>query len=189
MKDKLEFYNILKEVDGREFGDLSRLMGDYDFNRYVVKISHVPRGPEDSGLSVVVRITHVVAGFPEELLASPIRRTALEDLLTRKLAAAIGKQATFDANGVARRRIIAPRPGQKILPRSTVQITDDFTDVRLNIQIPLQRGRLDGASFHTVFFDDLPMVVQESLLYCNMDSNDVDIFVGLMEDADHIRQS
>jgi Predicted ATPase of the ABC class len=189
MKDKLEFFNILKEIDGREYGDLVRLMGDYDFNRYVVKIGHVPHNTEDTGLSVVVRITHAVAGFPEEVLASPIRRTALEDLLARKLSAAIGNQATFDANGVARRRIISPRPGQKILPRSTVQITDDFTDVRLNVLIPLQRGRLDGMSFQTVFFDDLPMIVQESLLYCNMNPAEVNGFVGLMEDADHIRQS
>lgn len=189
MKDKLEFFNILKEIDGREYSDLTRLMGDYDFNRYVVKISHVPHNAEDAGMSVVVRITHVVAGFPDELLASPIRRTALEDLLTRKLSAAIGNQATFDSNGVARRRIISPHPGQKILPRSTVQITDDFTDVRLSVLIPLQRGRLDGMSFQTVFFDDLPMVVQESLLYCNMNQAEVEAFVGLMEDADHIRQS
>lgn len=189
MKDKLEFYNILSEIDGREYGDLARLMGDYDFTRYVVKIGHVPHNDEETSLSLVVRVTHAVAGFPETLLSSPIRRTALEDLLARKLAAAIDGQASFDANGVARRRIVAPRPGQKILPRSTVQITDDFTDVRLSVLIPHQRGRLDGAAFQTVFFDDLPMVVQESLIYCNMAPSEVDAFVGLMEDADAIRQS
>jgi predicted ABC-class ATPase len=189
MKDKLEFYTILGEIDGREYVDLARLMGDYDFNRYIVKISNVPQSAEETGLSVVVRVTHAVAGFPEGLISSPIRRTALEDLLTRKLAAAIEGQATFDGNGVARRRIVAPRPGQKILPRSTVQITDDFTDVRLSVLIPTQRGRLDGQAFQTVFFDDLPMVVQDALIYCNMDTAEVEVFVGLMEDADQLRQS
>mgnify|MGYP000887872074 FL=1 len=99
MKDKLEFYTILGEIDGREYADLARLMGDYDFNRYIVKIGHVPQSTEETGLSVVVRVTHAVAGFPEGLISTPIRRTALEDLLTRKLAAAIEGQATFDANG------------------------------------------------------------------------------------------
>ena len=189
MKDKLEFFNILSEVDGHDYGDLARLMGDYDFNRYVVKIGHVPHSAEETSLSLVVRVTHAVAGFPEALLSSPIRRTALEDLLARKLALAIDGQASFDLNGVARRRIVAPRPGQKILPRSTVQITDDFTDVRLSVLIPQQRGRLDAIALQTVFFDDLPMVVQESLIYCNMAPSEVDAFVGLMEDADVIRQS
>lgn len=189
MKDKLEFYNILKEIDGRESGELNRLLGDYDFNRYIVKISQVAHGADEIHQPFVVRVTHAVAGFPESLLASPIRRTALEDFLTRKLSSAIESQATFDSSGIARRRIILPRPGQKILPRSTIHIADEFTDIRLSMLIPMQRGRIDGTALQTVFFDDLPMIVQESLLYCNMDSVEVGTFVGLMEDADQIRQS
>jgi predicted ABC-class ATPase len=188
MKDKNEFFTLLQEIDGRETGDMIRLLGDYDFNRFVVKLSQVPPEGEDS-LPLIVRVNHVVSGFPASLLASPIRRTALEDLLTRKLAAAIENQATFDAHGVARRRLVAPRPGQKILPRSTIVISDDATDIRLNVLIPRQRGRLDGLALQTVFFDDLPLIVQEALLYCNMAPGEVDAFVGLMEDADEIRQS
>jgi predicted ABC-class ATPase len=188
MKDKLEFFNLLREVDGREPPDLTLLMGDYDFNRYTVKLSVAPAHRDDLHLPFVVRVSHAVAGFPEVLLTSPIRRTALEDFLTRKLAEAIERQATFDATGVARRRIVAPQPGQKILPRSTIQITDDYTDVRLAVRIPEQRGRVDGEAMQTIFFDDLPMIVTEALLYCNMDAQEINTFVGLMEDADAIRQ-
>lgn len=189
MKDKLEFYNTLKEIDGRDIPELSRLIGDYDFNRFVVKVSPSGQPVELPELPVVVRVSHPVAGFPEGLISTPIRRTALEDLLTRKLAEAIQGQATFDGQGVARKRIVSPRPGQKILPRSTIQIADDYTDIRLTILVPMQRGRIDGDACQTVFFDDLPMVVQESLLYCNMNAEEVEAFVALMEDADHIRQS
>jgi len=189
MKDKLEFYHIVKEIDGREPSELSRLMGDYDFNRYVVKMNLLGPVEEASVVPVVVRVSHAVAGFPEGLLSSPIRRTALEDLLTRKLAAAIQAQATFNEKGVARKRFYAPTPGQKILPRSTILIDDDHTDVRLGLMLPLQRGRLDGEGLQQAFFDDLPLIVQESLLYCNMASSEVDAFIALMEDADHIRQS
>lgn len=189
MKDKIEFYQTLKEIDGREIAELSRLIGDYDFNRFVVKVSPYGHSIEEAQFPVVVRVAHAVAGFPESLISTPIRRTALEDLLTRKLSDAIQGQATFDAQGVARKRIVAPRPGQKILPRSTVHIADDFTDIRLELVVPIQRGRIDGDAFQTVFFDDLPMVVQESLLYCNMNQQEVEAFITLMEDADHIRQS
>jgi len=189
MKDKIEFYSTLKEIDGREISELSRLIGDYDFNRFVVKVSPYGQAIEDTQFQVVVRITHQVAGFPASLISTPIRRTALEDLLTRKLSEAIQGQATFDAQGVARKRIVAPKPGQKILPRSTIHIADDYTDIRLDLLVPIQRGRIDGEAFQTVFFDDLPMVVQESLLYCNMNAGEVDAFISLMEDADHIRQT
>jgi len=189
MKDKIEFYSTLKEIDGREISELSRLIGDYDFNRFVVKISPYGQAIEETQFPVVVRVSHQVAGFPEALISTPIRRTALEDLLTRKLSEAIQGQATFDSQGVARKRIVAPKPGQKILPRSTVHIADDYTDIRLELKVPIQRGRIDGEAFQTVFFDDLPMVVQDSLLYCNMNPGEVDAFISLMEDADHIRQT
>jgi len=189
MKDKREFYTNLKEVDGQELPEINKLIGDYDFTRFVVKVSPSSDGYESGKLPVVVRIPHNVAGFPEDILSTPIRRTALEDLLTRKLSQAIQEQATFDDQGVARKRLIAPKPGQKILPRSTVQITDEHTDVRLSVMIPLHRDRIDGRAFQDVFFEDLPVVVQEALLYCNMDTQEVSSFIELMEDVDHIRQS
>lgn len=189
MKDKLEFYSLLQDIDGREPGELGRLLGDYDFNRYIVKIGQNPTGSENSHLPVLVRVTHGISGFPEQLIESPIRRTALEDFLTRKLAAAIERQATFDSRGVARRQIVAPHPSQKILPRSTVQMEDEYTDIRLRVLVPIQRGRVDGTLLQTVFFEDLPGIVQDALLYCNMDEREVAEFVGLMEDVDEVRQT
>lgn len=189
MKDKIEFYNVLREVDGRDISELVRLIGDYDFTRFVVKVSPSTLGHQEPQMPVVVRIPHNVAGFPEDLISTPIRRTALEDLLTRKLAESIQGQATFDSHGVARKRLVAPVPGQKILPRSTIQITDDYTDVRLTVLVPLQDRRIDSAAFQTVFFEDLPVIVQDALLYCNMDPKMVTSFLELMEDTDHIRQA
>jgi predicted ABC-class ATPase len=189
MKDKNEFYTLLQEVDGRELGEMSRLLGDYDFNRFVVKVSPLVQDEKETSLPLIVRVTHAVSAFPERLLESPLRRTALEDLLTRKLVEAIRKAAIFDANGIARRLIAPPRVGQKILPRTTVHISDEHTDVRLKVVVPMERGRVDSAALQDVFFEQLPVMVQEALLYCNMDLNEVDAFVGSMEEADEIRRS
>lgn len=189
MKDKNEFYAMLQEIDGREPSELNRLLGDYDFNRFVVKVSPFTLGQDDTSIPLVIRVTHPVSAFPERLLESPLRRTALEDFLARKLVAAIERAASFDQRGVARQLLVPPRVGQKVLPRSTVQISDDYTDVRVRVVIPLERGRIDAAIFQTLFFDQLPVMVQEALLYCNMDLREVDAFVGAMEDADEIRRS
>ncbi|MGA1530240.1 MAG: P-loop domain-containing protein [Kiritimatiellia bacterium] len=189
MKDKNEFYTLLQEVDGREVGEMARLLGDYDFNRFVVKISPVVQDEKETSLPLIVRVTHAVSAFPERLLESPLRRTALEDLLTRKLVIAIRKAAIFDANGIARRLVAPPRVGQKILPRTTVHMADEHTDVRLKVVVPLDRGRIDAGALQDVFFEQLPAMVQEALLYCNMDLGEVDAFVGSMEEADEIRRS
>ena len=189
MKDKNEFYSILQEIDGRELPELTRLLGDYDFNRFIIKIAPMAPDEREAVLPIILRVTHAISAFPVRLLESPLRRTALEDFLTRKLLAAIGRIASYDATGTARRLILPPRIGQKILPRSTVQIADDYTDVRLRFLVPMQRNRIDATAFQSFFFEQMPELVQEALLYCNMDLREVESFVEAMENADEIRRS
>lgn len=189
MKDKNEFYSILQEIDGRETAELNRLLGDYDFNRFIVKIAPMLSDERDAVLPIILRVNHAVSAFPVRLLESPLRRTALEDFLSRKLVQSIERIASYDSSGTARRLLVPPRIGQKILPRATVHIADDYTDVRLRFIVPMQRGRIDAATFQSFFFDQLPELVQEALLYCNMDLRDVESFVEIMENADEIRRS
>ena len=43
---------------------------------------------------------------------------------------------------------------------------------------------IDGEMARQIFFEDLPEVVSNSLLYCNIDAAEADAFVNSMEDAD-----
>ena len=45
-----------------------------------------------------------------------------------------------------------------------------------------------GDAAKEVFFDDLPSVINSTLVYCNLDANEVDDFIKLMEDANQVRQ-
>ncbi len=189
MKDKQEFYDVLTEIDGKDYTEFSRLIGDFDFTRYTLKITRVPKSPEDHRIVVVVRIPQAVAGFPPPSYSTPIRRTALEDLLTRKMVEQSERMARFNENGVAVRRIHIPRPGQKILPRSSIVLTEDYLEARIMILFPMRRGRIQSEPCIDVFFAELPELVNESLLYCNIDASEVDAYTNLMEDADQVRQA
>ena len=39
MKDRKEFYNLLAEIDGKPYAEYERLIGEFDFARYVIKCS------------------------------------------------------------------------------------------------------------------------------------------------------
>ena len=77
MRDKKEFYSILQGVDGRSYGEYARIVGDFDFARYVLKISQIQ--PEGTDTLFVVRVPQIIAAFPPHTFNSPVRRTALED--------------------------------------------------------------------------------------------------------------
>ena len=188
MKDKQEFYGLLGEIDGRDFTEYSRIIGDYDFSRYVLKVTRVPVESDDTATIFVVRVPSAVAGFPPNLYTTAIRRTALEDLLVRKLAEAISRVAAYDDQGLSRRRLSVATPGQKILPRSALVISDDYIEARLTVQLPARRGQILGEEARHVFFEELPAVVNAALIFCNLDETEVNQFVDLMEDADAIRQ-
>lgn len=189
MKDKQEFYELLGEIDGREFSEYNRIIGDYDFARYILKVTRIPNEADDASTLFVVRVPSAIAGFPPNLYTTAIRRTALEDLLVRKISASIERTAAYDDQGLSRRRLSVATPGQKILPRSALVISDDFIEARLTVQLPARRGRILGEEARHVFFEELPAVVNASLIYCNLEETEVDQFVDLMEDADAIRQA
>ena len=189
MKDKQEFFQLLGEIDSKDFSEYTRIIGDFDFSRYVVKFNRVPGEGEGSEVLFVVRVPQSVAEFPPHLANTPIRRTALEDMLTRKVAKAIEGQAFYNDEGVSRRHLSIAVPGQKILPRSALVVADEFVEARLVCNLPQRRGRILGEEARDIFFRELPAVVNAALIYCNLDEREVDRFVDLMEDADAIRQA
>lgn len=197
MKDKKEFYNLLTELDGQPVSEYEQLVGDFDFSRYVIKCARINVDSETATSPVFsVRVPQTIAEIPEYLFDSPVRRTAMEDLLLRRLSSNINRIANFDHNGIARRHITVASPNQKILPRNALLLTKEYIEVHMVVTLPVQtvviEGEplvsIDGEMTQQIFFEDLPEVVSNSLLYCNLDIAEADEHVNNMEDADRLRQ-
>jgi predicted ABC-class ATPase len=196
MRDKKEFFGLLKELDGQPIESYQQIVGDYDFTRYVIKC-HPFRVKDAEILPLFsIRVPQTIAEIPSVLFESPIRRTALEDYLLRAFSAEVDKLASFDMTGLAKRNIVVTSPEQKILPRNTILVTGEYVELRVAIQLPLQQTLVDGVVTYAVdgvrmqeiLFDELMESVVNSLLYCNMDAEDVESFVQSMDNADRLRQ-
>lgn len=186
MIDKKEFIGIIEDIDGKACSEFAKLGGDFDFSRYVVKMGRP--SVEDRSVSATIRIPQIIAGFPAEIFETPIRRMALEDYLIRNLAMAIAEMSSFDEDGVARRNISIPVPGQKILPRTSMVVSDEYVEAHLRIRIPTRNGLIDGDIIESIFFDEMQELVVDSLIYCNLDFDELNSFLDIMEDAGRIRQ-
>ncbi len=196
MKDKKEFYNLLAELDGQPFSEYQQLVGDFDFSRYVIKCGTFDFEDETVTPVFTVRVPQTIAEIPEYLFDSPVRRTAMEDLLLRRMSNCLARIANYDHNGIARRHVHVSSPNQKILPRNTLLLTKEYIEVRISITLPTQaiiidgepQVSIDGAMAQQIFYEDLPEVVSGSLLYCNIDIAEADQHVNNMEDTDRLRQ-
>jgi len=194
MKDRKEFYNLLTEIDGKPFSEYERLLGDFDFARYVIKCTKIGIERDAENPVFNIRIPQSIAELPGHLYDSPVRRTALEDFLTRNVSDAAARIAHFNESGWARRNIIVAEPGQKILPRTAVLVTKEYIDVRIRIALPYKvyasgERLVDAEMARKVFFDDLPEVISSSAFFCSIDLEEVENFVNGMEDADRVRQT
>ncbi len=188
MRDKREFFNMLDDIDGKDVSEYGRLVGDFDFSRFVLKITQIPAESTRRPALFIVRVPQIIAGFPPHLFDMPVRRTALEDLLTRKVADQIELVAQYDQSGVSQRHLSIAVPGQKILPRTSLLVTDEYVEARMYIQLPHRDNRINGQQVKDIFFDHLAQIVTGSLIYCNLNQQEVEEFVNGMEDADQIRQ-
>ncbi|MBI9020069.1 MAG: hypothetical protein JEZ10_02275 [Verrucomicrobia bacterium] len=197
MKDRKEFYNLLAEIDGKPFAEYEKIIGDFDFARYVIKCPRIDITPDGVSPVFVIRVPQSIAELPGHLYDSPVRRTALEDMLTRNLSEAAAQIAHFNESGWARRNILVAEPGQKILPRTSVVVTKEYIDACIRIALPYkvfaggaENGRIvDSEMARKVFFDDLPAVISGSLFCCNLNLAEAENFVNTMEDADRVRQT
>lgn len=197
MKDKKEFYTLLAELDGQPYTEYQQLVGDFDFSRYVIKCSGIDFESDELVSPVFsIRVPQTIAETPEYLFDSPVRRTAMEDLLLRRMSDCIAGIANYDRNGVARRHIKVASPNQKILPRNALLLTKEYIEVRIELTLPVQTMivdgepivSIDGAMAQQIFYEDLPEIISNSLLYCNIDIAAADEHVNNMEDADRLRQ-
>ncbi len=189
MRDKREFYNMLMDIEGKDSSEYARLVGDFDFSRFVLKISQVPAESSTSPALFIVRVPQIIAGFPPHYFDTPVRRTALEDFLTRKVADQIDTLAQYNEEGISRRHLSVAMPGQKILPRTSMLVTEEYVEARIYVMLPQRDGRVDGERVRDIFFEELASVVNASLVYCNLDERELTAFVNSMEDADQIRQT
>ena len=197
MKDKKEFYNLLTELDGQPISEYQQMVGDFDFSRYVIKCGKIDLENDDLQPVLSIRVPQTIAEIPAYLFDSPIRRTAMEDLLLRRLCSNVDRIANYDHNGIARRHIHVSVPSQTILPRNALQLTKEYIEVRVAVTLPVQSVVIDGEPLmaidgemaQQIFFEDFPEIVSNSMLYCNFDTAESDAFVNSMEDADRLRQS
>jgi predicted ABC-class ATPase len=194
MKDRKEFFNLLAEIDGKPFAEYERLLGDFDFARYVIKCSKIEITRDAENPVFNIRVPQSIAELPGHLYDSPVRRTALEDYLVRNLCAVTERIARFNESGWARRNILIAEPGQKILPRTAVIVTKEYIDARIRIALPYKvyatgERLVDAEMARKVFFEDLPEVVSSSIFCCNLNLDEAEEFVNGMEDADRVRQT
>ncbi len=177
---------ILREINGRGYGNYKALKGQYSLGRFVLTVDHVQPDPFAPGSSMRVSVGLRDSGIPPHCYSSRIRRIALCDFLARRFhrgAVCHSRQRGTGRSG----QIAIPRPGQEVLQRSSVVIKGEYIEVRFTMGLPARGRSIDAYQAEEMFLKDLPEIVEGSLFYENLSAHHLSAHIAVTEDAEHLR--
>lgn len=187
MKHKEDLQRELWRIDGRGYKAYKDIQGQYDYGNYMLSIDYVQGDPFASPSRVRTIVKQEIAKIPACLFDKKHKMTAVCDFFTRLFAKKIHK--FYDSvGGSGKSGLLAiDRPGQEILERTSVVINEDRIEARFEVGLPASGRRILGKPADKIFSYYLPQIVNESLLYENIDRLSLDRYVELSEDQYYLR--
>ncbi|WP_035281572.1 ABC-ATPase domain-containing protein [Brevibacterium album] len=172
-------------MDGRSYSSYKQLVGTHDLGDCGLAVDHVQSDPYAPPSRMCVLVDAEDADLPQDLLETAGDRIAVGDFLTRRFA------AELRAAG-AERDIRIDAPGQQVLERSSVLLTPDRAEVRLEVALPAAGRRIKGRAAARILTEVLPQVARAALLHRGFDARTREALrahVVLLRDQEHLRAS
>jgi predicted ABC-class ATPase len=177
----------LHRIDGKGYPAYKDIRGSYEFDGFTLLIDHVQGDPFAAPSRVRVRLPMSQAKFPASTYSNGSRLIALRDFLSRAFASAC-HSVSDQGRGSGKSGLIAlDRPGQEILERSSIIVTEQFVEARFVVGLPARGRRVLGRQASFMLCQDVPKIVNTALKYASLDQHRLTQHLNTAEDADYLR--
>jgi predicted ABC-class ATPase len=175
----------LKKIDKLGYKAYKTIKGGYDFSFYQLFVDIVQGDPFASPSRVRIRLQN---SFDRSLFSTKPREIGFLDYLVREFSEAIKKYSKGIRGSGNSGRIEIVKVGQEILERSAIKIIGKELEVRFRIGLPAYGRKIDSRVAMTMFFEELPKIVEKSLKPENINLSKLKEWVELVEDVEFIRK-
>ncbi|MCH8560789.1 ABC-ATPase domain-containing protein [Nesterenkonia sp. DZ6] len=179
MNDQQTLQQTLTAIDGRGYASYRQLSGRYALGRFTLSVDKVQVDPFAPPSLMRISLRRDDAGLPAELLDDRLGRIAASDFLTRAFADAV---AASPAEGIS-----IGRPGQQVLERTSVVITEELITARLFVALPAAGRKALGRKAARLLTETLPGLAESSLLHASLDQDALRSHVTLLRDQEDLR--
>ena len=188
MKNLNDLKKQLYSIDGKGYKSYKMLEGQYDFNKYVLSIDHVQGDPFAAPSRVRIIMNQKVSQIPRELFGKDYKRIAVQDFLTRLFFKNINIYGKRVFGSGKSGLISISRCPQEILDRTSVIINEKEVEVRIEVGFPARGRSVLARELEKILYDFLPEIVDNSLVYNNINKKRLIDRVKLVEDQVYIRE-
>jgi predicted ABC-class ATPase len=181
--------NKLAAMDGKDYAAYQSLLGTYDFDLFTLIIQQIPKDPYAPPHTGIYRIqvprndNRIIPLTTE----TKIQNIACSDFLARRFFDA-SRQIAKGIRGTGFSGIITiNQPGQAILERNSVIITNDMIEIRCFLGLPAKGRKITSQIAESLLIDELTSIVEESLLQARLDQKTLETHIAVAEDAEYLR--
>ena len=160
----------------------------------LVYIDNVQSDPFAPPSRMRVRVGGGACDYPEAWLVSEGRQVALCDYLARRVWAQLARGGLDQAGGGGGWHgskggdIRIDKPSQHVLPRSSVVVNTDWTELRLSVNLPAHGRSIEGRKAASLVCERLVEAVGNGILASSLDQGDVWRHLQSIEDQEAARQ-
>lgn len=187
MRNSIILKNELQRIDGRGYKAYKDLQGQYDFKDYILSIDYVQGDPFASPSRLRIIINKNKAGFPEDLISEDYKKVAVSDFLTRLFYFNINKFSEKIFGSGKSGLIAISRCPQEILERTSVIINRDNIEARFYVGFPAKGRTVLARELEKILYNVIPSIVENTLIYKNINKAKVIDRVKLVQDQEYIR--
>ena len=189
MQDSRSLKAKIHRINNKGYKAYQDLKGEYDFGRYQLFIDHVQGDPFASPSSIRVQVKQNRAKFPQLFSRTKPRKIALCDYLARCFDQAVKKFCAGN-RGTGKSGLIFIDAGrQEVLERSAITINSDYVEARFFCGLPARGRTVLGNVAEKMFFQELPQIVENSLIMMQINQKELAEHIYLAEDQEFIRES
>ncbi|MCK5347388.1 MAG: ABC-ATPase domain-containing protein, partial [Candidatus Heimdallarchaeota archaeon] len=187
--DKNILKHKLSSIDDQDYACYQALLGTYDFSLFKLIVQQIPKDPYAPPHTGIYRIQVQRADnrIINIKIGSKVQKIAFADYLARYFYDA-SERISKGIRGTGYSGLITiNQPGQTILERNSVVITDEIIEVRCFLGLPGKGRKVTAGIAEQMLLTELPEIVRESLLSESIDQEALQRHIEIAEDAEYLR--
>lgn len=179
-------HKTLRNADGKPFAKYKGITNTFTTEAFELLVDEVQN--DRAGHSRMrVRVPMRAAGFPEDTWSTDSRRTALRDLIARRFWECCRMYARSPIPKTDGGEVYIPRPGQEVIERGSVAITEHFVEVSFTADLPSSGGKVNAMATEELIFGRIGRIAAESMFYRAYKPSKLYNHIQTAENADFIR--
>ncbi|WP_280768115.1 ABC-ATPase domain-containing protein [Salipaludibacillus daqingensis] len=175
----------LKKLDGKSYRALKSIQGAYTGETFTLFMDYVQGDPfaSPSRLRLFIPTKHL--DFDQKQFDTPARKRAFIHFFAKECANHIQKTKNPIRGTGKSGLVFIDKPGQQVIDRTAVKITDEGIEFRLSVGLPAQGRRILGHQAATLLTDVLPTIANKTV--ADYDRNLLKQALLLSDDQEEIR--